>query len=200
MKEILIATKNEGKMKEFKGLFAKLGFEVKSLTQMTDAIDVVEDGATFAENAIKKAEQISAHYNVITVADDSGLIVDALDGRPGIYSARYAGEGKNDQENLQKVLSEMEGVPVEKRTARFHCTLALAIPLETTITVEGECEGIITEEPTGEFGFGYDPIMFIPSVNRTMAQLTKEEKNTISHRAKALLKLQQVIEQRLLED
>lgn len=189
MKQILIATKNNGKVKEFESLFSAYGFEVRSLLDVDDSIEVIEDGKTFAENAIKKAEEISKRFNVIVVADDSGLIVDALDGKPGIYSARYAGEGKSDEKNLQKVLKEMVGVPEERRTARFYCALSLAIPDENTITVAGECEGLITTEPIGDLGFGYDPIMYIPEYNRTMAQMTKEEKNKISHRAVAMRKL-----------
>ena len=194
MKQILIATRNKGKVKEFESLFAAYGLAVKSLLDLDESIDVVEDGKTFAENSIKKAEEISKLFNVMVVADDSGLIVDALDGRPGIYSARYAGEGKSDQKNLQKVLEEMEGIPAEKRTARFHCSLSLAIPNEVTITVSGECEGLITTEPIGKTGFGYDPIMYIPELNRTMAQMSKEEKNKISHRAVAMKKLKLELE------
>lgn len=191
MKELLIATKNKGKVREFEVLFAQFGYQVKSLLDLEDSIDVVEDGVTFRENAVKKAETIAKIFNIPTLADDSGLIVDALDGRPGVFSARYAGEGKDDKANLEKVLEELEDVIEPKRGARFHCSLALAIPGEETIIVDGTCEGIITKEPRGEEGFGYDPIMYIPSLGKTMAQLSKQEKNKISHRANALNKLQE---------
>ena len=191
MKELLIATKNKGKIREFEVLFAQFGYQVKSLLDLEDSIDVVEDGVTFRENAVKKAEAITKIFNIPTLADDSGLIVDALDGRPGVFSARYAGEGKDDKANLEKVLEELEDVSEPKRGARFYCSLALAIPGEETIIVDGTCEGIITKEPRGEEGFGYDPIMYIPSLGKTMAQLTKQEKNKISHRANALKKLQE---------
>ncbi|QOY33983.1 XTP/dITP diphosphatase [Anaerobacillus isosaccharinicus] len=191
MKELLIATKNKGKVREFEVLFAQFGYQVKSLLDLDESIDVEENGVTFRENAVKKAETIAKIFNIPTLADDSGLIVDALDGRPGVFSARYAGEGKDDNANLEKVLEELEDVSESKRGARFHCSLALAIPGEETIIVDGTCEGIITKEPRGEEGFGYDPIMYIPSLGKTMAQLTKQEKNKISHRANALNKLQE---------
>lgn len=189
MNELLIATKNKGKVREFEQLFVPLGYKVKSLLDIENAIDVVEDGKTFQENAIKKAETISKLLNIPTLADDSGLVVDALQGRPGVYSARYAGIGKDDKANLEKVLEELSGVPDQKRNARFHCSLALAIPGKATIVVDGTCEGVITKEPKGSEGFGYDPIMYIPSLEKTMAELSKEEKNKISHRSMALKKL-----------
>lgn len=191
MKEILIATKNKGKVREFETLFEAIGVNVKSLLDIEGAVDVVEDGETFRENASKKAETIAESFHIPTLADDSGLIVDALNGKPGVYSARYAGEDKDDQANLEKVLRELEGTPDNQRSARFHCTLALAIPGEETLIVDGTCEGIITKEPKGENGFGYDPIMFIPSKGKTMAELSKQEKNEISHRSNALKKLKE---------
>ncbi|KFZ42437.1 XTP/dITP diphosphatase [Anoxybacillus flavithermus] len=186
MKRMIIATKNKGKFIEFQQLFAKKGIELFSLLDYDDIPDVEETGTTFAENAILKAKTIANIFHEMVIADDSGLIVDALDGEPGVYSARYAGEGKNDQANIEKVLKKLQGVPFEHRTARFHCTLAVAKPNGEVTTVDGVCEGYITEEPIGENGFGYDPIFFVPEKQRTMAQLTKEEKNEISHRAKAL--------------
>lgn len=189
MKEILIATKNKGKIKEFADLFAKKGFKVTSLLDFPATRDVEETGSTFIENAKIKAETISNQFNKIVVADDSGLSVDALGGRPGVFSARYAGEAKNDEANLEKVLREMEGVPFEKRTARFHCVLAVAIPNEETQIFEGTCEGYITEKPEGKNGFGYDPIFYILDQKQTMAELASDEKNKISHRANAMKKL-----------
>lgn len=186
MKRIIIATKNKGKIAEFQQLFAKKGVEIRSLLDYDDVPDVEETGKTFAENAILKATTIANMFHEPVIADDSGLIVDALNGEPGVYSARYAGEEKNDQANIEKVLKKLQGVPFEQRTARFYCTLAVAKPNGDVITVDGVCEGYITKSPIGENGFGYDPIFFVPEKQRTMAQLTKEEKNEISHRAKAL--------------
>ncbi|MGG3842198.1 XTP/dITP diphosphatase [Anoxybacillus kestanbolensis] len=186
MKRIIVATKNKGKVAEFQQLFAKKGIEVRSLLDYDHMPDVEETGTTFAENAILKATTIANMLHEAVIADDSGLIVDALNGEPGVYSARYAGEGKNDQANIEKVLKKLQGVPFEQRTARFYCTLAVAKPNGDVITVDGVCEGYITKSPIGENGFGYDPIFFVPEKQRTMAQLTKEEKNEISHRAKAL--------------
>ncbi len=193
MEEILIATKNQGKAKDFEQLFAPFNIRVKTLLDMENAIDVEEDGTTFQENAIKKAETIAREFNIPTLADDSGLIVDALDGRPGVYSARYAGMNKDDQANLNKVLDELKNVPESKRSARFHCSLALALPGKKTVVVDGTCDGVITQEPIGDNGFGYDPIMFIPALDKTMAQLSKQEKNEISHRANALKHLKEIL-------
>jgi XTP/dITP diphosphohydrolase len=189
MKQVIIATKNAGKAREFQALLGKRGVEVKSLLDFPNCPDVEETGNTFAENAILKAEAMARYFNTTVIADDSGLSIDALGGRPGVYSARYAGEEKNDQKNIAKVLSELEGVPFAKRTARFHCALAVAAPGRRTAVVEGTCEGYIAEKPQGENGFGYDPIFYIPKKGKTMAQLSAEEKNQISHRAKALEKL-----------
>ncbi|OIJ10322.1 non-canonical purine NTP pyrophosphatase [Anaerobacillus arseniciselenatis] len=196
MEEILIATKNKGKAKDFEQLFAPFNIGVKTLLDMENAIDVEEDGTTFQENAIKKAETIAREFNIPTLADDSGLIVDALDGRPGVYSARYAGMNKDDQANLNKVLDELKNVPESKRSARFHCSLALALPGKKTVVVDGTCDGVITQEPIGDNGFGYDPIMFIPALDKTMAQLSKQEKNEISHRANALKHLKEILTMR----
>jgi XTP/dITP diphosphohydrolase len=192
VKEVIIATKNAGKVKEFQTLFAEKAVKVKSLLDIEDAPDVEETGETFAENAILKAETIANYLNKVVIADDSGLAVDALGGKPGVYSARYAGEHKNDKENMAKVLEELNGVPFEQRTARFHCALAVAIPNQRTVVVEGTCEGYIAEAPTGTNGFGYDPIFYVPEQQKTMAELSKEEKNKISHRANALKKLEKI--------
>nr|WP_253264079.1 XTP/dITP diphosphatase [Geobacillus sp. DSP4a] len=170
-------------------MFAKRGIDVKSLLDFPDVPDVEETGSTFAENARLKAEAISRRFGCPVIADDSGLVVDALGGRPGVYSARYAGEDKNDARNIAKLLHELEGVPMEQRTARFHCALAVAIPGRPTAVVEAACEGYIAEAPRGEGGFGYDPVFYLPEKGKTMAELTPEEKNEISHRAKALAKL-----------
>ncbi|OQM45744.1 non-canonical purine NTP pyrophosphatase [Anoxybacillus sp. UARK-01] len=189
MKQVIIATKNAGKAREFEALFNEKGMQVKTLLDFPNCPDVEETGDTFAENARLKAEAMAAYFQQMVIADDSGLSIDALDGRPGVYSARYAGEEKDDQANIAKVLKELKGVPFEQRTARFHCTLAIAIPGRPTAIVEGTCEGYIAEEPKGENGFGYDPIFYVPEKNKTMAELPKEVKNKISHRADALAKL-----------
>ncbi|KHF40988.1 XTP/dITP diphosphatase [Halalkalibacter okhensis] len=187
MKEIVIATQNKGKIAEFKQLFH--GFEIRSLLDYPTIPDIVEDGETFAENAAKKAETLALHINQMVIADDSGLQVDALDGRPGVYSARYAGESKNDKNNMEKVLMELKDVPSEDRTARFICLIAVASPNQETKLYKGTCEGMIATEARGANGFGYDPIFYIPELDRTMAQLTAEEKNKRSHRANALKEL-----------
>ena len=148
--------------------------------------EVEEDGNSFRENAIKKATTIAKACNTWAMADDSGLEIDALNGRPGIYSSRYAGPNATDEKNIEKVLSELRGVPKEKRTARFLCSIALASPHQLLFVVEGRCEGFITEEPRGKGGFGYDPIFYVPDYNHTFAELNPLTKNSISHRAKAL--------------
>lgn len=190
IKSIIVATKNKGKAKEFEQLFSRYGIEVKTLLDFPDIPDIEETGDAFEENANIKAETISRLANAYVVADDSGLVVDALDGRPGVYSARYAGPGKDDQANIDKVLHEMEGVRNEERSARFYCALALAGPGVKTMTVNGTCEGVILHERRGTGGFGYDPIFYVPAEGRSMAELEPEMKNRISHRAKAIKELE----------
>jgi XTP/dITP diphosphohydrolase len=194
MKTVIIATKNKGKAKEFETLFHSRGIEVKTLLDFEDATDVEETGTTFEENAILKAEAIAKELGRFVLADDSGLIVDDLDGRPGVYSARYAGTDKNDQANIQKVLAELKQLPEAKRTARFYCALALASPNQETITVSGTVEGLITEQPSGKNGFGYDPVFYVKDKGKTMAELEPIEKNSISHRARALQALEEKID------
>ncbi|MGG2086197.1 XTP/dITP diphosphatase [Priestia aryabhattai] len=194
MREIIIATKNAGKVKDFETLFSPKGFQVKSLLDFPEMEDVEETGVTFAENVTLKAEAISFALNKPVIADDSGLAIDALNGEPGVYSARYAGENKDDNANIEKVLQKLNDVPFEKRTARFHCALAIAVPGKRTEIVEGTCEGHILEEKRGENGFGYDPIFFVEKWRCSMAELSKEQKNQISHRANALKKLAPLID------
>ena len=188
MKQVVIATKNKGKAKDFEALFTPLGFEVVTMFDVAPDMEIEETGTTFEENAVLKAETLAQALNMIVIADDSGLVVDALDGAPGVYSARYAGD-HDDEANIVKVLENLAGVPEEKRTARFMCALAIAGPEMDTTTVFGTCEGFILEEKRGTNGFGYDPIFFVPEKNRAMAELTPAEKGAISHRGNAIRKL-----------
>lgn len=189
---ILIATKNPGKAREFEALFAKKGLLVKTLLDYPEIPEVEETGTTFAENALLKAETIAATLNMMVLADDSGLKVDALEGRPGVYSARYAGEPKSDAANNAKLLHELADFSPAERTAQFHCTLALAYPGKDSLIVEGEVEGKILGVPRGANGFGYDPLFYVAAQEKSMAELSEAEKNKISHRAIALAKLEQV--------
>ncbi|WP_139490216.1 XTP/dITP diphosphatase [Brevibacillus dissolubilis] len=190
-KRVVLATRNQGKVREFNRLFAPLGWEVVSLAEYPDAPEVVEDGDTFEANAIKKAKTIANHLGITAIADDSGLEVDALQGAPGVYSARYAGEQATDEDNWRKLLAELKDTPLAQRTARFRCTLAYIEPGEdfTPIIATGTCEGVIAHEPFGTNGFGYDPVFFLPQRLCTMAQLSSEDKNQISHRAHAMQNL-----------
>lgn len=195
MKELIIATRNKGKANEFKDFFQPYGIETKSLLDFDETLPEIEEtGSTFKENAALKAEGILAHLHIPVLADDSGLVVDALDGRPGVYSARYAGENSTDQRNIDKVMNELLDIPSNQRTARFVSVLAIAIPAQETIFKKGVCEGSIALKQQGENGFGYDPI-FIPSgYTKTMAQLMSREKNSISHRSDAIRQLKDWIE------
>ena len=185
--KVVLATKNEGKLREFKQSFQELGWELVSLDQVAEISDIIEDGTTFCENAIIKAKTVMQATGLPTIADDSGIVVDALNGKPGVYSARYAGAGATDEDNNKKLLEELADVPKELRTARFVCCLAYYNPNEKTpLTFEGECQGIIIDSPRGTNGFGYDPLFFVESENKTMAEIPVEQKNKISHRAKAL--------------
>lgn len=193
--EVIIATKNKGKAAEFKRIFSELQIEVKTLLDFPEQIDIKETGQTFEENAIIKAKSLAKSFNKVVIADDSGLIVDALNGQPGIYSARYAGEEKDDEKNNDKILAELADVPREKRTARFYCALAIATPEGKTKTVNGICEGKILTERRGTNGFGYDPIFYVNEKKQAMAELPADIKNKISHRAQALQKLVKLIDE-----
>lgn len=189
MEEVIIATKNPGKVKEFNDFFKSYGIRVLSLLDYPTIEDVEETGTTFEENAALKAEQIAFYFNKPVLADDSGLMIDALNGRPGVYSARYAGEPKDDQANINKVLGELKDIPEEKRSARFICVLALARPGVETIFHTGYCEGQIARGEKGSYGFGYDPIFIPENMDKHMAELKPEEKSEISHRSRALSQL-----------
>ena len=193
MKEVIIATKNACKAKEFEHIFSQYNIIVKSLLDFEEIDDIVEDGETFEENALIKARAIAKQFNQVVIADDSGLEVDALEGRPGVYSARYAGENRDDQANIDKVLRELEGTPEEKRSARFVCVLALVTPEGDESVVRGTCEGQILTQCIGNEGFGYDPIFYLPELEKTMAQIPKSKKNVLSHREDAFMKLKEVL-------
>ncbi|WP_289135170.1 XTP/dITP diphosphatase [uncultured Brevibacillus sp.] len=185
-RRVVLATRNQGKVKEFNRLFADLGWEGISLAEFEGVPEVIEDGETFEANALKKAIEISTYLKLPALGDDSGLEVDALGGRPGVYSARYAGEDATDEKNWRKLLDELDGVPMERRTARFRCTIAFVVPGSEPVITTGSCEGLIAKEPKGTNGFGYDPVFYIPEMEKMMAQLLPEEKNQISHRARAM--------------
>lgn len=194
MDNILIATRNKGKVKEFKALFNKYKIKVYSLHDLREAIpEVKETGDTFKENARLKAEEIAQLLNRPVIADDSGLVIDALDGRPGVYSARYAHDQATDNENNEKVLTELKHIEMSDRTARFVAVLAFAIPNKETVFTDGVCEGKIITSPKGTNGFGYDPIFVPDGYDMTLAELTNDEKNKISHRSHALKALEDII-------
>lgn len=189
-KTIVIATRNPGKAKEFAALFAKEGYQIKTLLDYPDLPDVEETGMTFEENARLKAETIAQLLQQPVLADDSGLVVDALNGMPGIFSARFAGERKSDAANNAKLLHELTNVPDEQRTAHFHCTLVFAAPQKESLVVEADWDGRIARIPQGDNGFGYDPLFIVPGYDKTSAELTSEEKNKISHRGMAVKELE----------
>ena len=183
---ILIATGNQGKVKEIRDLVEGIPIVFLSLSDVVDAPEVIEDGLTFEENALKKARMLAAATGLVTLADDSGLCVEALDGRPGVYSARYAGEGASDAEKCARIIQEMENVPEHSRTARFVCVIALVTPEGEEKMFRGSCEGTITSEPRGTGGFGFDPIFYFEEAGRTFAEMDRHAKNQVSHRGRAL--------------
>ncbi len=184
---LVLATKNRGKVLEFKDLFRDFDFEVKGLNDFGPIPPVIEDGETFEDNAVKKAQFTAKVLGLPAIADDSGLTVKALGGEPGVFSARYAGEGATDEANNIKLLRTMKGI--EQREAAFICTLAIAVPQGPALIYEGTCEGLITEEISGTQGFGYDPIFYYPPLNRTFAEMSAAEKNGVSHRGRAMAEL-----------
>jgi len=188
--KLVVATKNEGKMCEIRAILADTNWEVVSMKDINIDVDVIEDKDTFEGNALKKAEEIMHICNEVTLADDSGLMVDALGNAPGVYSARYAGENATDNDNNLKLLKVMENE--KNRSARFVCVLALAFPDGRRVTVRGEFEGEIGYEMKGECGFGYDVLFNLPEYKMTSAEIPSEIKNKISHRGKALQKLKEL--------
>ena len=182
--KFVLATPNPGKLKEMGAILAQFGVEVVSPRDLGLTVDVEETGTTFAENAMLKAKAICAAAKLPAIADDSGLCVDALNGGPGVYSARYGGEGLDDKGRYMLLLNSLRGQST--RTAHFTCAIACAFPNGDTLTAEGRCDGTIAYAPMGEGGFGYDPVFFVPELKKTFGQLTAEEKSAISHRGRAL--------------
>jgi XTP/dITP diphosphohydrolase len=201
-RKILVASTNPGKLKELQEMLGR-DIEWVGLADFPNIPEIEEDGKTFAENARKKALGYAKETGLWTLADDSGLVVDALGGQPGVKSARFSGDkdknrGLLDHKNMAKVLDLLKDVPKEKRSARFVCCLCLASPEKVLVETEGKLEGVITNRQAGENGFGYDPVFYVPKLNKTVAQLTNEEKNAISHRGNAIRKLKPLLN-KLLE-
>ena len=193
--ELILASQNQGKVREFQNLLQTTGITVHSLKEYPMVGKIEETGTTFAENALIKAREVCRATGKAALADDSGLMVDALDGAPGIYSARFAGEEKNDVANNQKLLRLLEGVSETKRTGQFFCAIALVLPDGREYVVEGSCPGKILREARGEKGFGYDPLFFIEEKGKTFAEMSMEEKNAISHRGQANQKAMVLLQQ-----
>jgi XTP/dITP diphosphohydrolase len=204
-KIIILATSNKNKISEFREILQDFEVEIRSLSEFGPLPPVTEDGQTFEENAYKKAHHTARVLGLPAIADDSGLVVHALNGEPGVYSARYAGLNSSDDDNTSKLLEKMKGI--KDRRASFKCVLSIAVPSGPALTYEGECNGIILEEKRGRLGFGYDPIFFFEEYGKTFAELTMQEKNAVSHRGKALAefksevkKVLKWIDQRLFEE
>jgi XTP/dITP diphosphohydrolase len=191
--KLLLATNNEAKVREYRDLLRDLAFELVTSAELGMINIVNEVGESLEENARLKATASAARSQLLALADDSGLEVDALGGEPGRLSARYAGEQASDRDRISYLLAKLEGVPWERRSARFRCVIAIATPGGKVEFCSGECLGIITFEPRGEGGFGYDPIFYLPELGRTMAELTLEIKNQVSHRGQAARKVPQVL-------
>ena len=202
---LVIATRNKNKLREFREILKDLQIEIRSLDDFGPTPEAIEDGDTFDENAYKKAIHTAKVLGLPAIADDSGLVVDALNGEPGVYSARYAGENATDEENCNKLLNALQGV--ENRRAHFQCVLSIAVPSGPALTYEGRCDGVIIDDKRGENGFGYDPVFYFEEFGKTFAELSMEEKNRVSHRGKALADvkaevsmIKKWLEQRLLEE
>ncbi len=202
---LVIATRNKNKLREFREVLKDLQIEIRSLDDFGPIPEAIEDGDTFDENAYKKAIHTAKILGLPALSDDSGLVVDALNGAPGVYSARYAGEDATDEKNCAKLINALQGI--EDRRAHFQCVLSIAVPSGPALTYEGRCDGIIIDEKRGENGFGYDPIFYFEEFGKTFAELSMEEKNKVSHRGKALADLKaeaamvkKWLEQRLREE
>lgn len=191
---LIVATKNKGKLEEVAQLLANFPWEVVSMEEIGIKDEIDESGSTFEENALIKAKSVWKATGETVIADDSGLEVDYLDGAPGVYSARYAGEGATDEDKNNKLLGALAGVPAEERTARFVCVIAVVFQNGSSLTVRGTCEGYIATEPAGNNGFGYDPLLYVPEIGLTIAQMGADMKNSISHRGNAMRKMIEEIE------
>ena len=189
----MLATRNPDKREELAALLGDLGIKIRTLADFPDAPEVVEDGDTCRANAVKKAVAIARHTGLPAVADDTGLEVEALGGRPGVHAARYAGERATYEDNWRKLIRELDGVPRQRRRARFITVAAVAMPSGKVEVAEGMLEGVIAEAPAGTQGFGYDPIFVVPQLGKTLAQLAPGEKNRISHRARAFSKVREIL-------
>ena len=198
IKELVLATRNPHKGAELVALLSDLGISIRTLAEFPGAPEVEEDGHTCEANAIKKAQAIMQYTGLTTVADDTGLVVEALGGRPGVHAARYAGANATYEDNWRKLLRELKGVARDQRRARFITVAAIARPSAKVEVAEGVLEGLIAEEPVGSQGFGYDPVFFVPEVGKTLAQLSPDQKNRISHRARALAKVRNML--RMMSD
>jgi XTP/dITP diphosphohydrolase len=196
MRELLVATANRGKFGELQQLLKGKVDRLFSLADFPDLPPVTEDGATFADNAVKKAHSAAAATGMPAMADDSGLLVDGLDGRPGVHSARFAGEHASDGENNARLLQELADAPPEQRAAAFRCVIALCLPDGSCRTFDGELKGTILKAPRGTGGFGYDPLFFLPEFGLTLAELPMDVKNSVSHRGKAFAGLKEYLERR----
>jgi XTP/dITP diphosphohydrolase len=194
MPKLLLATNNKGKAREYKSLLFGVPFELVTPAEMGITTEVAEVGKTFEENARLKATTLARESGLLTLADDSGLEVAALGGEPGTLSARYAGEGASDEDRVNYLLAKLEGVPQERRQARFRCVIAIATSEGKVEICSGECDGFIALKPRGDKGFGYDPIFYLPELGKTMAELPPDEKNKISHRGRAAAKARVVLE------
>jgi len=192
--QLLLATNNQAKVREYQSLLQDLPYQLVTLAEQGITTAVSEDGETLEENASIKAKAFAAESQLLALADDSGLEVDALGGEPGPLSARYAGEGASDIERIDYLLARLKDVPGEERTARFRCVIAIATPDGKVELCSGECRGLITLEPRGDHGFGYDPVFYLPELGKTMAELALPLKNQVSHRGQAARNARQVLE------
>ena len=199
IRELVLATRNRHKREELAALLRDMGVTIRTLDEFPNAPDVVEDGETCEANAVKKARVIAEFTGLPAVADDTGLEVDALGGRPGVYAARYAGEDATYEDNCRKLLRELMGVPRERRTARFLTVAAIAFPSDGIRVTRGTLDGVIAEEASGTLGFGYDPVFLIPELGKTLAQLSADQKNSISHRAKAFAQAKDLLREMKFE-
>lgn len=195
MQKLIFATGNQGKMKEIREILADMDVEILSMKEAGVDLDIQEDGVTFQENAIIKAKAVQEATGELTLADDSGLEIDYLNGEPGVYSARYMGEDTSYRIKNANLIERLEGVPMEQRTARFVCVIAAAFPDGRVETARATIEGVIGYEERGQNGFGYDPIFYVPEYNCSTAELSPEQKNAISHRGKALRQMKEILKE-----